>query len=111
MTKAFYQFVLHEPYKKSCKRLGCDDDRSQQAIESEILRGPELGSPLAGGIRKLRVGLPHKSKGKSGSYRVIYYFFSEDEEVHLLHLLDKSDVESLTSTEMLALQKALTKRP
>ncbi|HEY5208061.1 MAG TPA: type II toxin-antitoxin system RelE/ParE family toxin [Stellaceae bacterium] len=64
-----------------------------------LARSPEAGDliPGTGGLRKLRWG--GKSKGKSGGYRAIYYFFDRDVPIFLLAIYAKAMKEDLTSAE------------
>ena len=51
-----------------------------------------------GGFRKMRyAGM--SGKGKSGGMRVIYFFVTADEEVHLLDIYGKSKKDNLTKAQ------------
>ena len=55
------------------------------------------------GIRKVRMAISAKGKGKSGGARVITLIlaYSEEEsEIGLLYIYDKSERESLTDSEL-----------
>lgn len=66
-------------------------------LQSHLLQYPESGRvvPGAGGIRKLRWAIPAKGKGKSGGARVIYYFKKMDDEIWLLTIYSKGEVENI----------------
>ena len=49
-----------------------------------------------GGIRKARAADPGRGKGKRGGLRYLYLYFMSDQEVYLLYLFDKDELEDLT---------------
>ena len=57
---------------------------------------PEIGDLVSGtgGLRKTR--LRSTSHGKSGGFRVCYYFFIQDDEIFLLLIYPKNVQENLT---------------
>ena len=54
---------------------------------------PESGTPLGNNTYKIRIAI--KSKGKSGGARVITYVISENQEIYLLTIYDKSEFGSI----------------
>jgi hypothetical protein len=64
-------------------------------LQGFMLKYPETGNvvPGSGGVRKLRWGMA--GKGKRGGVRVIYYFKKQDDEIWLLTLYGKSDIENI----------------
>lgn len=64
---------------------------------------PEQGDKLGFNLRKVRMAITSKNKGKSGGARVITYtvILTEiDTEIKLLTIYDKSQCESLTDKEI-----------
>jgi hypothetical protein len=61
---------------------------------------------LAKGLRKIRLSIASKGKGKSGGARVISYFITSDGEIWLLAIYDKAEVDTLTPAELRALADA-----
>jgi len=53
--------------------------------------------PRTGGVRKIRYASP--GKGKSGGYRIIYYFYDEKNPVYLMTMYAKFSAENLTPKE------------
>lgn len=83
-----------------------DADKLLSVKELDDLRvllafNPEVGNkiPGTGGIRKLRVGLESKGKGKRGGERVIYYFHSQAMPLALLAIYAKGEKIDLTADE------------
>lgn len=60
---------------------------------------PEMGDIITGtgGLRKVR--LKSASHGKSGGYRVCYYFFVKGDEIFLLFIYAKNVQENLTAQQ------------
>ena len=69
----------------------------------ELAKNPYQGADLGHGLRKVRMAVSAKGKGKSGGARVITLIlaYSEEEsEIGLLYIYDKSEQESLTDKEL-----------
>jgi mRNA-degrading endonuclease RelE of RelBE toxin-antitoxin system len=73
--------------------------RERTALIETIARNPEAGSviPKTGGVRKLRFA--QEGKGKSGSYRVIYYYYDEKNPVLLFTVFGKNQKINLSESE------------
>lgn len=93
-------------FKKSIKKLKkrFPSVKKDTRLAIEVLLGnPKLGVliPESSGVRKLRVNNSDMKRGKSGSYRLLYYFEEQTEEcIYLLLLYAKSDMENITSHEI-----------
>ena len=69
-----------------------------QAFQKSILANPFQGTELSPGIRKIRLTIDSKGRGKSGGARVITFTYLVDEKdgvVILLLLYDKADASSI----------------
>jgi mRNA-degrading endonuclease RelE of RelBE toxin-antitoxin system len=75
-----------------CKYLSEDEYLGLQGF---LLRYPEAGKVVSGsgGVRKLRWAI--SGKGKSGGIRVIYYFEKSEDEIWLLTVYGKSEVDNI----------------
>lgn len=80
----------------------------REGIKSVIQEDPLIGVviPRTGGIRKFRYAAP--GCGKSGGYRIIYYFYDEKNPVYLVTIYAKASMENPPSEEIKAYSK-LTK--
>ena len=69
-----------------------------KTLKQEILKNPLLGDDLGSGVRKVRMAIASKGKGKRGGARVLTLnvLVFGDAEVTLLTIYDKNDP-SLTS--------------
>ena len=61
---------------------------------------PEQGVSLGNNLRKVRMAITSKNKGKSGGARVTVILKEIDSEIKLLTIYDKSECESLTDKEI-----------
>ena len=79
-TKHVYEYLSDEEYS---------------GLQSFLLQYPEVGKvvPSSGGVRKVRWAM--SGKGKSGGVRVIYYFKRQDDEIWLLTIYSKNEVENI----------------
>ena len=77
-----------------------------EALQEELLANPALGTDLGRGLRKVRMRISSKGKGKSGGARVITFtvIASVDETtINLLYIYDKSVRENISPKEIDAL--------
>jgi hypothetical protein len=74
-----------------------------------LVRDPEAGDviPGTGGFRKLRWADPRRGKGKRGGLRVIYYHFVSDNQIWLVTLYGKNEMEDLRPDERRTLKAAI----
>lgn len=92
-------------FKKHAKRLAKKyvsfaEDLSE--LQDRLKENPYEGIDLGNGIRKIRMRIASKGKGKSGGARVISFIVavSEDVEVTLLTIYDKSEQGNISDKEI-----------
>ncbi len=104
-----YNAIVHtvietEGYLKAVKdtKMGIDE---QEAAVQLVSADPEGGDVMqgTGGVRKAR--LAGRGKGKSGSYRIVWYFGGSDIPVFLLTVFGKGEKDNLSQTDCNALKK------
>lgn len=90
----------HE-FRTQAKKLLTDDEIA--LLVTLIARDPKAGDLIAstGGFRKLRLARP--GAGKSGGYRVVYFYYDEGFPVLLTTIYAKNDRENLTQSQRNAL--------
>ena len=69
-----------------------------QELRDNLLKNPYQGTELSPGIRKVRLTISSKGRGKSGGARVITFTYLVNEKdgvVILLLLYDKADASSI----------------
>ncbi len=78
----------------------------QVAIEEAINNNPNGGVHLGGGIHKLRIASTVRPEGKSGGYRV-WYFYDKPDDIYLFFIIDKRKAPDLTTEQEKILVKDL----
>lgn len=72
-------------------------------LEEELKENPDTGIDLGNGLRKVRMSITAKGKGKSGGARVITYAAIasvEDKRITLLTIYDKSEQSTISDQEL-----------
>ncbi len=72
-------------------------------ISREIQKNPLAGDDLGNGVRKIRMAIQSKGKGKRGGARVITLTVSVDDKqstVTFLYVYDKSDMENVSAKKI-----------
>ena len=79
---------------KKYKSLGED----YKTLKKELMENPFQGDDLGGGVRKIRMAIASKGKGKSGGARVLTLtmLVSGDADVTLLTIYDKNEIENVS---------------
>jgi hypothetical protein len=92
-----------ESYLRDAKDAGMTDDERNAAVDL-IAENPESGDVMqgTGGVRKAR--LAGRGKGKSGGYRIVWYFGGGDIPVFLLTVFGKGEKANLTQGDRNALR-------
>jgi mRNA-degrading endonuclease RelE of RelBE toxin-antitoxin system len=97
------EIVSLSAYESQASKLMNEDERL--AMEFFIACGPEDHPVIAGtgGFRKARWA--RQGKGKSGGFRVIYYFADEVGRIYMASIYAKSRQGTLTATDRSVLAK------
>jgi len=92
-----------ESYLRAAKDAGMADAEMTAAVDL-VASNPESGDLMqgTGGVRKTR--LAGRGKGKSGGYRIVWYFGGGDIPVFLLTVFGKGEKANLTQGERNALR-------
>ena len=106
-----YTIKTAKSFDKEIKRLrkryaSIADD--YENLLNELRNNPHLGIDLGGGLRKIRMAITSKVRGKSGGARVITFSVVvavEETDIHLLFIYDKAERISITKNEILDLLK------
>jgi mRNA-degrading endonuclease RelE of RelBE toxin-antitoxin system len=103
-----YNVIPTPDFKKFFKKLykkypSLKDDIAELAKKLE--QNYEIGTSLGNNLYKIRLAIESKNKGKSGGARVIYFFLTNDNEVYLIHIFDKSYYENVPKLVLLDLLK------
>ncbi|MDE6512770.1 MAG: type II toxin-antitoxin system RelE/ParE family toxin [Muribaculaceae bacterium] len=87
--------VLSKRYKSFSSDL--------KELLGEISQNPDVGIDLGNGLRKLRMAIKSKGKGKSGGARVITLTIVADElrsTITLIYVYDKSDISNISNSKL-----------
>ena len=93
-------------FKKELKRLGKHYKSLKEdyaGLLNSLQANPFQGTDLGKGLRKIRIAITSKGKGKSGGARVITFSVVvaiEETEINLLYIYDKSERESISMSEI-----------
>lgn len=74
-------------------------------LKIRLLQEPHTGTPIGKGVFKIRLGIRSKGKGKSGGGRVITFVITDEKEIWLLDLYDKSEKANIPDSEVTSLIK------
>ncbi|MDE5975370.1 MAG: addiction module toxin RelE [Muribaculaceae bacterium] len=92
-----FEVIPTPDFEKSLKALLKRHKSLKQDIaefEKSLVSNPFQGDELSPGIRKIRMAISSKGRGKSGGARIITFTLLLDEEggeVYLIDIYDKSD--------------------
>jgi mRNA-degrading endonuclease RelE of RelBE toxin-antitoxin system len=83
------------------------DDEEFSTMQWFLVFNPEFGDLIngGGGLRKLR--WQGKGKGKRGGVRIIYYYVNKREEILLLSVFAKNELEDLPKVVLAQLRKEI----
>lgn len=101
-----YKIIPEKAFLREMKRLLKKYRSLKQDLEKlgeELHANPEASVSLGGGVRKIRMAIASKNKGKSHGARVITFTYSVDEEtgtIVLLYIYDKEERETISSDEI-----------
>ena len=101
--------VVETPtYLSDAKQAGMDADE-RQAVVAYVAVNPQAGDMMAGtgGARKFRFKRP--GTGKSGGYRIVFYYGGDDVPLFLLNVFTKGDRANLSKAERDELRVILAK--
>lgn len=85
------------------------DDEAYRLLQLELMESPTAGAVIevTGSLRKLRQADPRRGKGKRGGLRVIYYWWSGNDQFWLFTVYDKDQVDDLTPAQRKVLKHLL----
>lgn len=94
------------------KKYASFEQDYMQLLE-DLRSNPFMGTPLGEGVRKVRMTISSKGKGKSGGARILTYSVNkesdEDIKLTLLSIYDKSKISNVSDEYISFLVKELKK--
>jgi mRNA-degrading endonuclease RelE of RelBE toxin-antitoxin system len=89
---------LYKKYKK------LPDDL--RALQGTLQENPKAGIELEEGCYKIRLANSSARTGKSGGFRVIYYYLDAHDNLYLLSIYSKTEIENISDDMLLEILKA-----
>ncbi len=96
-------FILSDEFIRQFKRLAKKYSsllKDYDTFKEELRKNPFQGNDMGNGVRKVRMSITSKGKGKSGGARVITLNVTQLEddtiEITLLTIYDKSEISNVT---------------
>ena len=93
-----YSIINTPRFAKEAKKLSkrYASLKAELGILNHTLQNdPHTGTSLCNNTYKIRLAIKSKGKGKSGGARIITYSITEDREIYLLTIYDKSEMENI----------------
>lgn len=107
-----YNVIPTDKFKSQSKRL----IKKYQSLKNELYeltneleKNPYIGIPLGNNCYKIKLGIKSKSKGKSGGARIVSYLVNEENELFLLTIYDKSEIDSISKKDIMDIISELLK--
>ena len=105
-----YSVIPIDKFKKEAKRLvkKYPSLKKELAELNELLiSDPTIGTSLGNNIYKIRISIKSKKSGKSGGARIITYVVTENKEIYLLTIYDKSEFDTISDNTLRKIIKSL----
>ena len=107
-----FNVIPTEIFKKEARRLikkfpSLKDELRE--LDQLLSENPKSGLDLGHNTFKIRLGIKSKGKGKKGGGRVITYVLTKDQEVYLLTIFDKSEMETIDNKTIKSIIQNLRK--
>jgi mRNA-degrading endonuclease RelE of RelBE toxin-antitoxin system len=76
-------------------------------FEESLSENPTQGTDLGNNTYKVRLAIESKNSGKSGGARIITYVITEQKEVYLVSIYDKSEISTIKDGDIKKLIKEI----
>jgi len=86
---------LYKKYKKLPNDL--------KILSERLHAHPKYGIDLGSNCYKIRLENSSIPTGKSGGFRIVYYYYSGDSELYLLSIFSKKDMENISDSKIVSL--------
>jgi mRNA-degrading endonuclease RelE of RelBE toxin-antitoxin system len=98
------QIISLESFRKDAKHLAKKYAKlaiDLQKLNDTLSENPKAGIALSGGLYKLRLQNSSTNSGKSGGLRVIYYYLDEQNNVYLMKIYSKTEIENISEEKLI----------
>ncbi len=108
------EIIATQPFAKDLKRLS----KKHRSLKNDYANliddletNPEKGTDLGDGLRKIRLAIKSKGRGKSGGARLITYtdvvISIQTKNVYLVTIYDKSEIDNISKKVLLEMLKKI----
>ncbi len=74
-------------------------------LNKTLQENPKAGTYLGSNCYKIRIPNSSIPTGKSGGFRVVYYYYDNSKNLYLLTIFSKSDIQNISDEDILYLLK------
>lgn len=92
------KIISLESFKKDVKKLYKKNKKLPQDLKTlndTLQENPKIGIELSSKLYKMRLENSSSKTGKSGGFRVVYYYLDEDENIYLVKMYSKTEIENI----------------
>ncbi len=103
------KIISLESFKKDVKKLYKKNKKLPQDLKTlneALLENPKVGIELSSKLYKMRLENSSSNIGKSGGFRVVYYYLDEEENLYLLKIYSKNEIENIKEEILIKLLKS-----
>ncbi len=103
------KIISLESFVKDVKKLYKKNRKLPQDLKTlnkTLLENPKVGIELSSKLYKMRLENSSSNVGKSGGFRVIYYYLDEEENLYLLKIYSKTEIENIKEEILIKLLKS-----
>jgi len=72
-------------------------------LQEELLRNPRAGIELSNNCFKIRLANSSTPTGKSGGFRIISYYLDKNNNIYLLTIYSKTELENISHEKILSI--------
>ena len=107
MTRTFMETPF---FSEKWKNLGLTDEHLRE-LQNILLKDPKSGDTISGtgGLRKIRIPMENKGKGKRGGARVLYVDVSIKSTIYFINVYSKDEKADITEAEKKAFKAVIQK--
>lgn len=70
-------------------------------LQEELLSNPKAGIELSNNCFKIRLANSSTPTGKSGGFRIIYYYLDKENNIYLLSIYSKTELENISHEKIM----------
>lgn len=103
------KIISLESFRKDVKKLYKKNKKLPQdlkTLNTTLQENPKMGIELSSKLYKMRLENSSSNTGKSGGFRVIYYYLDEDENLYLLKMYSKTEIANIKEEVLIKMLKS-----